>query len=245
MPASNSKTSSPHSTSATPAGEARQAKGNTEAAQSRARRQRAESVPVLLILAGPAGSGKSTLCERLVAEVHDFSRVITSTTRSPRPGEINGVHYHFLTAAQFDKKVAAGEFLEWAWVHQKNRYGTLASSVLEPLAAGHSLVINIDVQGVENFRRAAQGNPLLARHMATVFINVPLDELRRRMVGRGQDSEAEIARRMGTAEQELKDIGKFDFVIESRSRDDDFQSLLKILLAVQDRVRAASSAGPQ
>ena len=242
MPGSKSKTSSRTSASTTQGGASQAAEGNTEAAHSRARRQRAESVPVLLILAGPAGSGKSTLCERLVAEVHDFSRVVTSTTRLPRPGEINGVHYHFLTAEQFDQKVAAGEFLEWAWVHQKNRYGTLASSVLGPLAAGQSLVINIDVQGVENFRRAAQGNPLLARHMATVFINVPLDELRRRMVGRGQDSEAEIARRMGTAERELNEIGKFDYVIESRSRDEDFQSLLKILHAVQDRVRAALAA---
>ena len=82
--------------------------------------------PVFLVLAGPAGSGKTTLCERMVAEVPGFSRVITATTRPPRPGETDGVHYHFLTAEQFDAKVAAGAFLEWAWVHQKNRYGTLA-----------------------------------------------------------------------------------------------------------------------
>lgn len=224
------------------------AQKGTEAAssRSRARRQRKAPEPVLLILAGPAGSGKSTLCDRLVGEGQGFSRVITATTRTPRPGEINGVHYHFLTPEAFDQKVAAGEFLEWAWVHQKNRYGTLASSVLGPLAEGRSLVINIDVQGVENFRRAGQVNPLLARHMATVFINVPIAELRRRMEGRAQDSEAEIARRLGTAERELQEIGKFDFVIESRSRDDDFKALQAICRTVQKRVRdaIASEAEP-
>lgn len=203
------------------------------------RRKKAAPAPVLLVLAGPAGSGKSTLCERLVAEAAGFSRVITTTTRSPRPGEVDGVHYHFLSSAQFDAKVEAGEFLEWAWVHQKNRYGTLASSVLEPLAAGRSLVINVDVQGVENFRMAARANPLLARHLATVFINVPLDELRKRMELRGQDSDEEIARRLGTAERELREIDRFDHVIKSTTRDGDFKALLAIWRKVQARVRKA------
>jgi len=195
---------------------------------------------VLLVLAGPAGSGKTTLCERMVAEVPGFSRVITATTRAPRPGETDGVDYHFLTAEQFDAKVAAGAFLEWAWVHQKNRYGTLASSVLAPLAEGRSLVINVDVQGVENFRRAARENPLLARHMATIFIEVPLPVLRERMFKRGQDSEAEIARRLGTAERELEEAAKFDFKIESSSKKEDFNALQSIWHKVAARVRQAN-----
>ena len=191
--------------------------------------------PVLLVLAGPAGSGKTTLCERMVAEVPGFARIITSTTRAPRPSEVDGVHYHFLTPEQFDTKVAAGEFLEWAWVHKTgNRYGTLASSVLEPLAAGRSLIINVDVQGVESFCRAAQANPLLAKRMGTVFINVPIPELRVRLTGRGE-SEAEIAHRMETAERELEQIAKFDFVVESRNREYDFQALLDIWRRVQAR----------
>ncbi len=192
--------------------------------------------PVLLILAGPAGSGKSTLCDRLVAEVPGFSRVVTTTTRTPRTGEVDGVHYHFLTPEQFDAKVAAGAFLEWAWVHGRKRYGTLASSVLDPMAQGRSLVLSVDVQGVESFRRAAAANPLLARRMTTVFIVVDHERLVARMRGRAQDDEEEIAARMRTAERELREASKFDFLIESRTRDEDFAALRAIL--EKARVRA-------
>ncbi len=192
-----------------------------------------DMTPVLLVLAGPAGSGKTTLCERMVAEVPGFERIVTTTTRAPRPGEVDGVHYHFLTPETFDAKVAAGEFLEWAWVHKTgNRYGTLASSVLDPLAAGRSLIINVDVQGVESFRKAARANPLLAKHMGTVFISVSIPELRMRLQGRGE-TETEIAHRMETAERELLEIGKFDFVVDSSDRDDDFEELLAIWRQVQ------------
>ena len=194
--------------------------------------------PVLLVLAGPAGSGKSTLCDRLVAEDPTFSRVITTTTRAPREGEINGVHYHFFTPTEFDAKVTRGEFLEWAWVHGQRRYGTLASSVLEPLARGQNLVMSVDVQGVESFRRAALTNPLLKRSMTTVFILVDHERLVARMRGRAQDHEDEIARRMQTAEAELREAQKFDFIIESHTRDEDFAALLGILEKARARAVA-------
>ena len=168
----------------------------------------------------------------MVAEVPGFTRVITSTTRDPRPGEVNGVHYHFFSPAEFDAKVAAGEFLEWAWVHKKNRYGTLASSVLEPLAAGRSLVMNVDVQGVDNFRRAAAQNPVLARHFTDIFIDVPIPELRQRLGGRGE-SEVEIAHRMQTAEVELREKHRFSHVIVSRDREADFAALMAIFRQAQ------------
>ncbi|MCF3651358.1 guanylate kinase [Synoicihabitans lomoniglobus] len=195
------------------------------------------SAPVLLVLAGPAGSGKTTLCERMVAEVAGFSRVVTTTTREPRPGEVNGVDYHFFSAEEFDQRLAENAFLEWAWVHRKNRYGTLASSVLDPLAAGRSLIINVDVQGVENFRRAAAANPLLARHMGTVYIDVPIEELQERLVGRGE-SETEIERRMITARQEQQERAKFDYVITSSTKAADFDALLEIWREQQERVSA-------
>ncbi|MBS0663030.1 MAG: guanylate kinase [Verrucomicrobia bacterium] len=195
--------------------------------------------PVLLVLAGPAGSGKSTLCDRLVTEVPSFQRVITTTTRQPRPGEVNGVHYHFFTPEEFDAKLAENAFLEWAWVHGQKRYGTLASSVLEPMSRGQSLVISVDVQGVESFRRAAASNPLLGKRMTTIFIVVDRERLLARMRNRAQDDETEIAARMRTAERELREAPKFDYLIESRTRDEDFAALLAIL--EKARARAAGS----
>jgi guanylate kinase len=195
--------------------------------------------PVLLVLAGPAGSGKSTLCDRLVAANQGFERVVTSTTRAPREGEENGVHYHFFTPEEFDARLARGEFLEWAWVHGDRRYGTLAASVLGPLLLGKSLVMSVDVQGVENLRRIAAKNPFLRRAMATVFIVVDHDRLLARMRERGKDDEAEIARRMATAQAELREAPRFDHVIESRTRDEDFAALLSILKGIRARGPAA------
>jgi guanylate kinase len=191
--------------------------------------------PVLLVLAGPAGSGKSTLCDRLVDAGMGFSRVVTSTTRVPRSGEANGVHYHFFTPAEFDAKVAAGDFLEWAWVHGDRRYGTLAASVLGPLLLGKDLVMSVDVQGVESLRRIAERNPFLKRVMTTVFIVVDHERLLARMRERGKDDEAEIARRMATAEAELRESAKFDHKIESKTRNEDFAALLSILKKARAR----------
>lgn len=199
------------------------------------------SAPVLLVIAGPAGSGKSTLCDRLVQERPEFSRVVTTTTRSPRLGEINGVHYHFFSPADFQEKIGQGQFLEWAQVHgdhEDRLYGTLKSSVYEPLAAGRNLVMSIDVQGVESLRRAARSDERLRRAMTTLFIVVDHERLEARMRERAKDHEDEIARRIATAEAELREAPKFDFTIESRTRDEDFAALLTILQKA--RLRSAA-----
>jgi guanylate kinase len=191
--------------------------------------------PVLLVLAGPAVSGKTTLSERLVAERPGVERVVTATTRPMRPGEVNGVHYHFLSEAQFDEALARGEFLEWACVHGRYRYGTLRRAVVDRLAAGLSLVIAIDVQGVRSVRAAAESDALLRRALTTVFVApATIDELRARLGGRG-DSEAEIERRMQTALAELREAGGFQYRIASRSRDEDFAALLEIWQAARSR----------
>lgn len=198
--------------------------------------------PLLVILAGPSGSGKSTLCDRLADAGLGFRRVVTTTTRPPREGEQHGVHYHFFTPAEFTARVAAGEFLEWAWVHglptenTERRYGTLKSSVMEPLAQGQDLVMSIDVQGVASIRSHAARDAALARALVTVFIKVDHERLMARMRLRGQDNEAEIARRMRTAEAELKAASRFDYVIESQSREDDFAALQGIVQRARARV---------
>lgn len=199
------------------------------------------SAPVLLVIAGPAGSGKSTLCDRLVLECPEFSRVVTTTTRPARAGEINGVHYHFFPPAEFRARLARGEFLEWAQVHGEHEdrlYGTLRSSVVDPLHAGQDLVMSIDVQGVESLRRVAREDLRLRRALNTIFIRVDRDRLVARMRERAKDHEDEIARRMATAEAELREAPKFDFVIESHTREADFAALLGIV--EQARARAAA-----
>lgn len=193
---------------------------------------------LLLVVAGPAGSGKTTLCERLVRECPGMERVITSTTRAPRPGEVNGRDYLFLNDEEFDRLLAEGAFLEWARVHGKDRrYGTLRRSIVEKLAREVDLCMNIDVQGVANLRRAAAADPLLLRRLVTIFLMPPdLEELRRRLRARAQDDEREIERRMTTAMRELAEWEQYDFCIASRSRDEDFAALHAIFRAEKHRV---------
>jgi len=197
-----------------------------------------EAPALLVILAGPAGSGKSTLCERIVRELPGFERVVTSTTREPRPGEVGGRDYHFFSEAEFDRLVAEGAFLEWARVHgHHRRYGTLRRSIDERLAARVDLCMNVDVQGVASIRRVATGDPVLARRLVTVFLMPPdLDELRRRLRGRGQDSDAEIERRMETALREMAQWRECEFCVRSRSREDDFEAVRAIIASEKHRV---------
>ncbi len=198
------------------------------------------SVPptLLVILAGPAGSGKSTLCERLVRECPGFERVVTSTTRAPRPGEVNGRDYHFFSDEQFDRLVAEGAFLEWARVHgHDRRYGTLRRTIDEKLSASIDLCMNVDVQGVASIQRVAAADATLARRLVTVFLMPPdLDELRRRLRGRAQDSDAEIERRMQTALREMEQWPSYDFCVRSRSPDEDFDTMRAIIAAEKRRV---------
>jgi guanylate kinase len=181
---------------------------------------------VLLLLAGPAGVGKSTLCDRLVNEVPGFERIITATTRSPRPNEKDGRDYHFLSEAEFDAKLAAGAFLEWAWVHRKYRYGTLKSAVLDRLPHT-SLVANLDVQGVRSIRAAAAEIPLLKQRLVTIFVAPDsFDVLRERLQGRGPLLAEELERRMQSAELEMAERFSYDYIIHSGTKEQDFRALL-------------------
>jgi guanylate kinase len=191
---------------------------------------------VLLLLAGPAGVGKSTLCDRLVREVPDFERVITATTRPPRPNEEHGRDYHFLTAAEFDVHIAAGDFLEWAWVHKRHRYGTLKSDVLGRLRQCN-LVANIDVQGVRNIRTAAQNLPELRSRVVSIFVAPDsLDVLRERLQGRGPVSSDELERRLHSAELEMAERNSYDYVIHSKTKEQDFRALLDYWTQTQARL---------
>lgn len=182
----------------------------------------------LIIVSGPAGSGKTTVCDRMLAEVPGVQRVVTSTTRRPRGGEVDKVDYYFFDHDTFQAKITAGEFYEYAHVHS-NLYGTLKSEVHDKLARGTDLLLNIDVQGAAQMRKTAQDDPLLKGKVTTVFI-MPrtIEELEARLRGRGTDTEDEVARRMQVAVEEMKQSVWYDHTIRSGTRDEDFSALLKI-----------------
>ena len=193
-------------------------------------------IALLLILAGPAGSGKTTLCDRLVDEYDSVERVVTCTTRAPREGEEDGVDYFFLSNEQFDAKVEAGEVLEWAHVHTY-RYGTLKSTIESKLKDDVDLVMNIDVQGVAAVQEAAREQPTIDQRLVTVFLMpANFDELKARLRGRGKDDEAEIARRIESAEKEIEQWRSFDYLLRSRSKAEDFVAITSIWQAEKRRV---------
>lgn len=190
----------------------------------------------LLILAGPAGVGKSTLCDRLVREVPGFERVVTATTRPPRPNEVDARDYHFLSEAEFDRKLAAGDFLEWAWVHRRYRYGTLKSAVLDRLPHT-SLVMNIDVQGVRSIRAAAAATPLLKGRLVTMFVAPDsMEVLRERLQGRGPVTAEELERRMISAEAEIAERNSYDYIIHSGTKEQDFRALREFWAQAQRKL---------
>lgn len=192
--------------------------------------------PVLMLVSGPAGSGKTTLCDRMTAAFPDtLRRVVTCTTRAPRGTEQNGVDYHFLSHDEFERQVAAGEFLEHARVFT-NRYGTRKREVLEHLAAGRDLLLNLDVQGAALVREAAKGDATLARALTSLFIMPPSrEELRARLTGRGTDAPEEIERRLVIAEREMDRWREYDLCLVSADRESDFERIRAAYLAAAMR----------
>ena len=134
--------------------------------------------------------------------------------------------YHFISDEEFDRRLAAGDFLEWARIHQKQRSGVLKSTVLDRL--GHSnLVLNIDVQGVRNIRAAAAKEPRLQGRLLTVFVAPDsMEVLRERMLARGPISEDELQRRLQSAELEMPERFTYDYIIHSGTKEQDFLALL-------------------
>jgi guanylate kinase len=154
----------------------------------------------IVVITGPSGVGKGTLIKGLLERVPGLQLAVSATTREPRPGEVNGRDYHFLSEEDFDRRVAAGEFVEHA-VYAGNRYGTLRSELARP---AQGIVLEIDVQGA---RQVAETLP----ESTHVFIEPPsFDDLARRLVGRGADSPEQIERRLAAARAELEARDEFD-----------------------------------
>ncbi|HTH45890.1 MAG TPA: guanylate kinase [Candidatus Limnocylindria bacterium] len=186
------------------------------------------STPIILLISAPSGAGKTTVCNALLAANPNLRRVVTSTTRPARPGERHGVDYHFFSPEEFARRREADEFLEHASVYDR-AYGTLKSSVLDLLAAGHDVLLNIDVQGAASVRRVAAGDPVLKGALATVFLTPPtLAELEARLRGRGADPEDVIARRLAEAGGEAGRWAEFDYLVVSTTRAEDSRRMQAI-----------------
>ena len=159
------------------------------------------------MLAGPTAVGKGTV-SRYVREHHpDVWLSVSATTRAARPGEVDGVHYHFVDDARFDQMVAADELLEWAVVHRRARYGTPRRPVEEALAQGRAALLEIDLQGARQVRRSMPGA------LFVVLAPPSWEELVRRLVGRGTETEEERERRLASARDELAAEPEFDVTI--------------------------------
>lgn len=187
----------------------------------------AESKGLLFIISGPAGSGKTTICDGLM-EKESLQRIVTSTTRSPRQGERDGLDYHFLNTQDFETKITEDAFYEYATVHN-NYYGTQKADILKPILSGQNLLLNIDVQGAKTITEKASADDVLKGHIVTIFIMPPsLEELNARLRNRGTDSEEEIERRLIVARTEMEQQKYYDYTITSQSKSADLITALDI-----------------
>ncbi|MFO6453532.1 MULTISPECIES: guanylate kinase [unclassified Aeromicrobium] len=161
----------------------------------------------LIVLAGPTAVGKGTVAGWIREHHPEIAMSVSATTRPPRPGEIDGTHYHFVSPEEFDRLIENDGLLEWATVHGVNRYGTPRAPVERKLAQGESVLLEIDLQGARQVREALPEAYL-------VFLAPPSwDELVSRLVGRGTETEAERERRLATAREELAAVSEFDTTI--------------------------------
>jgi guanylate kinase len=177
---------------------------------------------VVFVITGPSGVGKGTLIRTLLERVPELQLAVSATTRQPRPGEEDGVHYHFLSEAEFDKRVIAGEFLEHA-DYSGRRYGTLKSELDKD-----DVVLEIEVQGA---RQVAREMPDAVR----IFIAPPSEEtLRTRLIGRGHDDPEQVERRLEVAKAELEAQDEFAHVVHNDRLDDAAEELERVVRSALD-----------
>ncbi|NLF23098.1 MAG: guanylate kinase [Lentisphaerae bacterium] len=188
--------------------------------------------PMLIVISAPSGGGKSTLCDRLLQDYPETVYSVSCTTRQPRGEEEDGVDYHFLDDEAFERLVRQRAFLEHARVHDHS-YGTLEAPVREAMAQGLSVIMDIDVNGAGQIRDAIaalpQDDPLHAGYLDIFILPPSVEELRRRLESRGEDSAATIERRIRNAQDELAQAGDFHYRVVNQDLDLAYRELCAIL----------------
>jgi guanylate kinase len=183
---------------------------------------------ILFVVSAPSGTGKSTLCANLRA-TPDFIYSVSCTTRPPRPGEENGIDYHFMSVEHFQRLIEAGEMLEHAMVHG-NYYGTPKATVKEALEQGTDVLLDIDVQGAATIRQTA--DPVVRESLVDVFIMPPtIEELEKRLRKRATETEEQVQRRLLTGREESKLWRLYKYTILSSSMEEDLQKFRAIMRA--------------
>jgi len=190
---------------------------------------------LLIVLSSPSGAGKSTLSRMLMAADPQITMSISATTRPRRPGEQEGIHYHFVEDAEFDRMIDAGDFVEWAPVFG-HRYGTPKAPVKAALRDGRDILFDIDWQGTQQLH-AAMGEDLVR-----IFLLPPsMDELERRLQARGTDSDGVIADRMERADAEISHWAEYDYVLINREAETCLAEIRTIVEA--ERLKRARQIG--
>jgi guanylate kinase len=173
--------------------------------------QYTDSKGILIVVSGPAGAGKGTICKCLVEGSCKTALSVSETTRPMRKGDAEGVTYHFVSKTDFENRISENYYLEWARVYD-NYYGTPKSRIMEKLNAGHDVILEIDPQGADNIRKNFP-------QAITVFIMPPsLEELRRRITGRGSETPEQIDKRMSCTEDEIGQAPKYDYILVNRDQ---------------------------
>jgi len=194
----------------------------------------------LFIISAPSGAGKSSLVSAALAEDKRLALSVSFTTRPPRAGEVNGREYQFVDRKTFDSMLARGEFLESAEVHG-NRYGTSKKWIAEARAKGLDILLEIDWQGARQVRKAFPD-------AVSIFILPPppvLEELERRLRGRGQDTEEAIQRRLRDAREEISHVAEFDYVIINKEFEEARRDLMAVVRAVRLMLSRQSARHPE
>jgi len=185
------------------------------------------AVARVFVITGPSGVGKGTLIRGLMERLDQLELSVSATTRAPRPGEQDGVDYHFLTREEFDRRVESGDFVEHA-DYAGRSYGTLRSELEARVQAGTPVVLEIEVQGARQVRAAMP-------EAVQVFIAPPsLDALRTRLIGRGTDDAGEVERRLQVAEEELAAQPEFGYVVVNDRLEDALEQLTDIVAGELD-----------
>ena len=196
-----------------------------------------DTAATLFVISAPSGAGKSTLVNMLIGRDPKVQLSISYTTRSPRPGEVNGQDYHFVDVSAFSAMRERGEFVEWAEVHG-NYYGTSRPALELQMSNGRDLVLEIDWQGAQQVRR-------LFPQSVGVFVLPPsIEELERRLRTRGQDSDDVIRRRVAAALGEMQHVGEFDFVIINKDLAVALEDLMAAVRASRLRLHSQRARYP-